>query len=228
MRTSKITRWAAERSVLARLASSLLIAMAALVLMCPAARGDGDPASDVLLGQNVFYPYLPHVSGGLQATLNAETAAAAHAHFPIKVALIAGPSDLGVVPELFAKPQAYASFLGQELRLILGPHTPLLVVMPDGYGARELPPAAQTALRTLPKPRGTQTNDLARAAIVAVRRLASAAGHPISGRSNAANSGAGSGGGTVTIVIVALVAAGAAGGILLLRRRVSPRRSARR
>ena len=34
----------------------------------PAALADGDPASDVLLGQSVFYPYSPPVAAGLQKT----------------------------------------------------------------------------------------------------------------------------------------------------------------
>jgi hypothetical protein len=57
----------------------LVLAAALLtgVAIAPArALGDGDPASDVLLGENVFYPYTPPVSSALQKTLNAETAAA--------------------------------------------------------------------------------------------------------------------------------------------------------
>jgi hypothetical protein len=43
-----------------------------VVMLAPAAaRADGDPASDVLLGENVFYPYSPPVSTSLQQTLNA-------------------------------------------------------------------------------------------------------------------------------------------------------------
>ena len=90
-------------------AAATLSALAALRCCGPrAARADGDPASDVLLGENVFYPYAPPVSPALQKTLNAETAAAKAAGFPLKVALIAAPVDLGVIPDLFGKPQQYA------------------------------------------------------------------------------------------------------------------------
>lgn len=224
MPTSKITRWAADPRVPVRLAASLLLTLASVVLMCPAARADGDPASDVLLGQNVFYPYLPPVSGRLQARLNAETGAAAHAHFPIRVALIAGPTDLGVVPELFGKPHVYANFLGQELRLLLGPRDLLLVVMPDGYGVRGLPPAAQALARTLPKPTGSRTNDLAQAAIAAVGRLAAASGHPIGTGQGGAH--ADSSGGPTPIMVggLALACIAIASGVLLARRRFSPTR----
>ncbi len=84
--------------------AALGAALAAGVLLTPAgALADGDPASDVLLGQNVFYPYkTPSVPASLMKSLNGATAAAAKAHFPIKVALISGPLDLGVVPRCTA------------------------------------------------------------------------------------------------------------------------------
>ena len=67
-------------SEMARRVASLLAAailVAALGAGGPGfALGDGDPASDVLLGQNVYYPYSPPVPRSVQATLNAETAAA--------------------------------------------------------------------------------------------------------------------------------------------------------
>ena len=96
-------------SGMARRVASLLAAAilaAALVAGGPGfALGDGDPASDVLLGVNVYYPYSPPIPRSVQNTLNAETAAAKKAGLPIKVALIATPVDLGVIPELFGQPQ---------------------------------------------------------------------------------------------------------------------------
>ena len=94
-----------------------VLATAVLVLMLGAAvaSADGDPASDVLLGQNVFYPYTPPASAAIQKQLDTEAATASHARFPIKVALIASPVDLGVIPSLFGSPQKYADFLDQEI-----------------------------------------------------------------------------------------------------------------
>src|SRR6201988_2540105 len=61
----------------------LAVALALLTLAPASARADGDPASDVLLGENVFYPYeSPSVSASLMRTLNGATAAADKAHFP--------------------------------------------------------------------------------------------------------------------------------------------------
>src|SRR5262245_14137685 len=98
-----------------RLAATLAAALCLLALAAGAALADGDPASDVLLGENVFYPYQPAVSQQVQKALNAQTAAAKRSGFPIKVALIASPVDLGVIPDLFGKPQKYAAFLDQEI-----------------------------------------------------------------------------------------------------------------
>ena len=45
----------------------ILAACILVVMLAPArASADGDPASDVLLGENVFYPYSPPVSAALQ------------------------------------------------------------------------------------------------------------------------------------------------------------------
>jgi hypothetical protein len=197
------------------IATMLAVTLALLTLAPASARADGDPASDVLLGENVFYPYSPAVSAHLQKQLNAETAAASRAHFPIKVALIGMPADLGAIPVLFGKPQQYAAFLEQEISF-LNVKPLLLVVMPNGYGVEHLGPAATVAAGALKKPAGTTTNDLARAAILAVPRLAAAAGHSIGNESP----GAGPGGldPAVPLAILAAAAIASAGIVLAVRR----------
>jgi hypothetical protein len=100
-------------------------------LTAPAARADGDPASDYLVAQNVFVGVeLPHRDA--IAVLNAAVAAV-YAHGDrIRVAVVATPADLGSIPSLFRRPIEYARFLGTELRgYYIGP---LLVVMPGGFG----------------------------------------------------------------------------------------------
>lgn len=208
--------------VLARVATASAAALAALALAAAAALADGDPASDVLLAQNVFYPYSPGVSSSLQKSLNAEAAAAAKAHFHIRVALIDSPYDLGVVPEMFGRPQTYAKFLDQELGLILGPRPPLLVVMPGGYGTSGLPASVAASAASLPKPSGKASNDLAQAAITAIQKLAAAAGHPLGPVSAASGGGGGDGSGSpLLLVIVAVLAVGVAAAVILLRRRAA-------
>lgn len=196
--------------------------MVALViaLLAPAvARADGDPASDVLLGESVFYPYTPPTSPAIQKQLNAATAAAKRAHFPLKVALIGGPVDLGVIPSLFGKPQKYADFLDQEISFAT--KQPLLVVMAAGYGVEGMDAKAQAAASSLAKPAGTQSNQLAQAAITAVGKLAAASGHPLQG-----GAGGSDGGGTSKAVLVAILAAvaiAAAGSLIFVRRRYATR-----
>ncbi|MGB0092898.1 MAG: hypothetical protein WBP81_10250 [Solirubrobacteraceae bacterium] len=144
----------------------------------PAARADGDPASDVLAQQSLFLPQDAGVPARQQARLTALLQATAHAGYPIRVALIASPTDLGSVTALWRQPQRYATFLGQELALIY--HGPLLVVMPNALGLYQLnrPEAVQeSALAHLPTQRpGT---GLGQAALTAVQSLAAASGHPV-------------------------------------------------
>jgi hypothetical protein len=183
-------------AMIASLASIATLTWAATAL------SDGDPASDVLLAQSVFYPYSPSVAGSLQRTLNAETSEARRAHFPIKVALIDTPVDLGAIPTLFAKPQQYAAFLDEEISFA-GSKQLLLVVMPNGYGVQGLGASATGSASTLERPTSRASDDLARAAIAAVPKLAAAAGHPIAGASG--GSGGGDGSGTTELSVGALV-----------------------
>lgn len=155
----------------------ILIAVCLSLVLPAVAAADGDPASDYLLAQNVYYPFSPAVSRPLQRALNAETATAARSGFPIKVAIIEARDDLGAVGLLLGQPQTYASFLEREINFHA--EQPLLVVMADGYGMQGLPRASMTAAMRLPPPRGRTSNDLATAALTAVSKLAAADGHRI-------------------------------------------------
>ncbi|MFL5828344.1 MAG: hypothetical protein ACJ76X_00355 [Solirubrobacteraceae bacterium] len=202
-------------------AIALLLAASAITALLPAgALADGDPASDVLLGENVFYPYSPPVTAATQKTLNAATAAAKKSGFPLKVALIASPVDLGVIPDLFSKPQKYADFLDQEISFRA--KQPLLVVMSSGYGVQGLTPKAKAALATIPPPAGKQSEQLAKAAITAVSKLATASGHPLGDVSGVPGSKSG-GSSVTTVIIIVLVAAAlataAALALITVRRR---------
>jgi hypothetical protein len=200
---------------------SILTALLALTMLLPVlAAADGDPASDVLLGQNVFYPYQPPVSRSVAATLNAETAAAKRAGFPLKVALIGAPVDLGVIPDLFGKPQKYADFLDQEISF--QGKQPLLVVMAAGYGVQGLTAPAKLAVGALHPPAGKTSTALAQAAIGAVAKLAAASGHKLNGVPGVkASSGKSSS--TVIVIILAAAAVVVAAALIILRRRAPGR-----
>jgi len=164
---------------------SALLGAAALGGTITVALADVDPASDVLLLQNVFVPYNPTVCTQLKSQLRTLTDKSKAAGYPIKVALIGSKNDLGGAPQFFGKPSPYARFLGQELG-IYGPNVgrslkkvPLLVVMPQGFGVYQIDARAAGPLRGVSIPSNADPNGLARAAIVAVPKVATAAGHPV-------------------------------------------------
>jgi hypothetical protein len=152
-------------------AVTLLIVASAVV---PAAlQADGDPASDYLLGQNVYFPNdspSPLVSAALQ-----RAADDVYLHGDrVKVALIYDAEDLGAVPSLLGNAPEYAHFLGVELGLwYVGP---LLVVMPTGFGfydgGRAIA-AEEQVLQSIPVSGGSP-DELARSATTALKELTAA------------------------------------------------------
>lgn len=163
-----------------------LLALVLLALPVGLARADGDPASDVLISQGVYYPYSPPVSAGVQRVLTKVTADAKRAGYPIRVALIAGQPDLGSVPTLFNRPPQYAKFLQSEITF--NKPRPLLVVMPSGYGWVAAGPKADAVMKEFAAP-GPLSDTMARNAASAVAKLAGAAGHPIAAPATGTDSG---------------------------------------
>jgi LPXTG-motif cell wall-anchored protein len=208
-------------SAMARRLASLLATVILVGALLPASGlADGDPASDVLLGQSVYYPYSPPVPQRIQHTLNGAAADAKQAGLPLKVALIASPVDLGVIPELFGKPADYAKFLDKEISF-RGPQ-PLLVVMPGGYGIQGTSAKAAAIVKDLALPRGKTSTALALAATTAVAKVAAADGHPIKGGVRVGTGSAGGSSSTAPLLIGLIVAAVlVAGALILLRRRQS-------
>ncbi|MCW3041712.1 MAG: hypothetical protein JWM31_3617 [Solirubrobacterales bacterium] len=197
----------------------LLLCCAALLLAGPA-RADGDPASDVLLGQDAYYPYAPNkVARDLQRALDGMLEQAKAKHFELKIAMIAAPVDLGAVPQLFTQPQKYADLLTSELAFNTKPR--VLVVLPSGLGGNNLGDRAGAALTGITPEEAAGPDGLARAAMLAVGRLTAANGTPVpvpavargSGRASGRREG---GGGASPLLIVGvpvalvLLAAGAA------------------
>lgn len=166
-----------RRFLLTLVAVIAALAAASALAVPPPARADGDPASDVLVTQNIYYPVTPPTSPALARVLDRLTAEAKRTGYAIKVALIASPDDLGAVPQLFAQPERYARFLGGEITF--NTRQPLLVVMPGGFGSYQAGAGAAAALAPAPRPTAPTGDALATAAIGAVTRLARAAGHPV-------------------------------------------------
>jgi hypothetical protein len=204
-----------------RLLAVAVVALAAAAAV-PAALADGDPASDVLLYQNVFPSYTDLPKGNV-AALTKLVDQANKRGYTVRVALINGRFDLGAVPLFWLKPQPYAKFLSQEL-LGPAPYTDrVLVVMPNGFGISRngyAIPAERRLLDGLPTAR-ERGEDVAAAGFRAVKQLAALHGITLSG-SLAGGGGGGhglliglAGGGLVAALAVAAAV------VLLLRRRRS-------
>ena len=151
----------------------------ALVLACcvaaGTARADGDPASDYLLGQQVFLPFDAKLSKTKEEELIGLVANANRAGYTIRVAVIWSAYDLGAVPSLWRKPTLYARFLGQELQFVY--KNRLLIVMPNGFGISKngrLLPHEATVISTVKT--STDASALVDAAKTAVQKLAADAG----------------------------------------------------
>jgi hypothetical protein len=200
----------------ALLAACLVIAALAVA---PLARADGDPASDYLLADKLFLPFDAKIPKAQEAELSGVVDAANKAGFPIRVAVIATPYDMGSVTSLYRKPRTYARFLGLELAFVYTQR--LLVVMPNGFGfnwPKHSPAAAYAVLETIPIRPGP--TGLLTAARTAVEKLAAASGVEIGAVEPAATPGRRNAQDRLTIVLVAVGALAAAAALrLALRRR---------
>jgi hypothetical protein len=200
-----------------------------MFLLSAEAGANIDPASDVLLAQNVFFPYRPEVCFELQEPLSDLTAEAAQAGYPIKVAIIGSQADLGGAAQYFGRPQEYAQLLGNELGF--NPHgaggveasRSLLTVMPQGFGyyASGDAPDVSEVVDGLDTPESAHPNDLARAAVAALPKMAEAAGHSVAVPSIDSDC-PGNGGSSLAVIVVPigliLVSAGLIAFVARLRR----------
>jgi hypothetical protein len=158
-----------------RLAWIGALAVLALVaaLSPPAARANGDPASDVLYSSSVFLPLASTPPAALRKQLSELLLTAFHRGNWMKVAVIGRRSDLGSIPSLWLHPVRYAHFLGLELACRFRGR--LIVVMPNGiglwHGGRPLQPDL-ALLGTIRIDAGVAGQ--MKAAITAVQRLARA------------------------------------------------------
>jgi hypothetical protein len=196
---------------------ALLLVAVVAATFAPLARADGDPASDYLLTQQLFAPQ--GISSSDAEQLLGLLRDAKARGYPIRVAIITRPTDLGAVTALWRKPKLYARFLGQELQIVY--HGRLLVVMPNGLGVTQN--AKPVAREQAAADRIVPGKSLAAAAARAVVRLAAIHNVNVTPPPLATGKQA-SGGNTSTIVAVvavAIVLLLVAAGVVLWRRRVS-------
>ncbi len=159
------------------------LAVVALLAAPAASLADGDPASDVLVSEDVFFPYAPPTRGDLERALERTVRQAREAGYPVKVALIASAADLGAYPRLYNRANEYATLLSRELprsthgRRVTGQR--ILVVMPGGFGGVDLGEGVDAALADVPIQADAGSDGLAVAAMAAVAKLATANGHRV-------------------------------------------------
>ena len=116
----------------ARHAAIAAALLAACAFAASPALADGDPASDILITERVFFPFRAEIPDASADELLDATEQAAEGGYPVRVALIAHNFDLGSVGILYEQPQTYAKFLAQELANFNTDW--VLIVMPNGYG----------------------------------------------------------------------------------------------
>jgi hypothetical protein len=204
-----------------------------------AALADGDPASDVLVYQPVFFPYRP-APHALQRRLVGLVRSANQQGYGIRIAIVQSPRDLGSVPMLFGRPSVYARFLSSELSSVWRDR--VLIVMANGYGLaqgahivrsggvehiRENTTSGpdEAVLRHLARPAGSSPAALVTAAGRALQALAArhdialvaATGRPQGG-------GSGSSGGDRALAAAVSAAVGLTAGLLWYLWRTRPRR----
>lgn len=201
----------------------LILATTVVVLvggaLAQGARADGDPASDYLLGQQVFFPPDVKFPSSQQMQFAQLVREANRAGFKIRVALIGSSYDMGSVTELYLKPRTYARFLGFELSFLYKQR--LLIVMQNGFGFNWPRHSTKAAYQTLAEIRvGLGADGLLAAAQTAVRRLAAANGIKLAVRTPVATPARSSSHDRLTIIAAAAAAIFlAAAARLALRRR---------
>ena len=153
-----------------------------------AVRADGDPASDVLLYQPIYFPYQP-APAAVKRRLTGLVRSANSQGYQIRVAIVQSRRDLGSITQLFDKPPAvYAQYLSAELSGAW--HYRVLVVFPNGYGLAEggahfvkvkgvlqiredpVPAPDKAVIKSLRPPSGSSPTALIDAAGRALRALA--------------------------------------------------------
>lgn len=155
----------------------VILALLAPLATSSVAHANGDPASDVLLTQDAFFPYEPEVPQPVQTGLTDTLELARQKGFPLRVVIIASQNDLGASPQFFGSPQPYADHLQTEIAF--DEPKPLLVIMPTGFGVAAVPGEPHEVLEDVDTPDADSGDQLGRTAIEATRALAEAQGKPL-------------------------------------------------
>ena len=193
---------------------ALVVIVFAACAIAGTARADGDPASDYLLGTQVFLPFDIKLPAAKQQELISLVRDTNKSGYAIRVALIGSAYDLGAVASLWRKPRPYARFLGAELQFVYKQR--LLIVMPNGFGfnwAKHPSTAEYRVLSTVPI--GSGAAGMLDSMVTAVQKLAAASGVKVVRTQVATTTRKGSGIAHDRVLIVLAAIAGLAIAVLL-------------
>jgi hypothetical protein len=154
---------------------AVLVALVLLLCAAPAARADGDPASDVLPSQPVFFGSALDLRSKPAAQLDALVKEAKQRGYAVNVAVISRLEDMGSATQYWNDMDNYGAFLAGEIACCVKGR--LLIVMPGGFGVTYLghsSTADRKALAGLPAPHTVP--NLLPAAMNGVIKLAAASG----------------------------------------------------
>ena len=195
----------------------VLVTVALFCVLGGTARADGDPASDYLLGTQVFLPFDLKLPKASQQELTSLVHDANTSGYTIRVAVIGSAYDMGSVTSLWRKPKPYARFLGTELTFVY--KNRLLVVMPNGFGFNRPGHPTTKEYATLSKIKiGPGATGLLTAAQTGVQQLAAASGVKIK-RTGTSSGGHSMAHDRIVIIIAALALLAVAIALRLLLRR---------
>jgi len=156
-----------------RVGRALAALLAAALALPASALAHGDPTAHYLETDSLLTSYASPPDVAVELQLRGVLDAAAARGYPIKVVLFANENDTGGEREPLDDTQYYAGVVGSQLRPL---KAPVLIVTPNRFGVTGTQPRAA---RGLELPQGDNGNALARAAMVAVRRLAADGGHTL-------------------------------------------------
>ena len=182
----------------------VLLAATLACVAAPSARAHGDPASEYLVGHQVYVPFDLKAPSAKERQLVALVDEANRAGFAVRVALVWSSYDLGARNTLWRKPQLYARYLEADMRDAY--KNRLLVVMPNGFGFSRLGHSTASEHDLLAKiPVEPGPAGFVSSSVAAVRALAAASAVRLSGATAAKPSSRSRD--RVLIVIAALVLA---------------------
>ena len=151
-----------------------------------AAPAHGDPASHYLETDQLYPGFANRPSQAVELRLAGLLEAAREDGYPIKVGIVGSPDDLTDDPSMFDRPQAYAEYVASRVGgTALA--APVIIVSPKGIGlagmheqgGRVTDAQAARLDARFAFSRQPDGDELARAAMLAVRRIAAAGGHAL-------------------------------------------------